>query len=104
MKVFISAIIHAINDEIVSFPKIFLNVAVFFRGQSTRRTAADRAHKNIEARFPRLQKGNGLTIGGKIVAAADRIAEKIADWNLRRDFRDRRRRRCLGGKKTADEK
>src|SRR5437764_14917340 len=104
MKVFIPTIIHAINDEIVSFPKIFRDVAVFFRGQSTGLAAANRAHENIEARFPRLEKGNRLTVWGKIVAAADRIAEKVAYWNLRRDFRDRRRPRGLGGKKTTGEK
>src|SRR5437660_9045450 len=102
MKVFIPAIIHAINDEIVSLPKVFLNVAVFFRGQSTRLTTAHWTHKNIEARFPRLQKGNRLTVGGKIVAATDRIAEEIAYRNFRRDFRSRRRR--LRGEKIADEK
>src|SRR5437764_13818012 len=103
MKVFIPAIIHAINDEIVSFPKIFLNVAVFFRGQSTGLTAADRAHEDIQARLPRLEKGNRLTVGGKIVAEADRIAGEVEYWNLGRDFRDWRRLRSLSGKKTTGE-
>jgi hypothetical protein len=59
--------------------------------------------KNVQTRFPGLEKRNRLAIGRKIIAAADVIAEKIAHWNLRRDFRDGRRCRSLGEQESREE-
>src|SRR5207302_6365448 len=86
MEIFITAIVHLVNNESISLPKISLDVAILFRGKPARFATPNRSNKNIQARFPGLQKRNRLPVRRNIVAATDWIAEEITERHLARGF------------------
>ena len=65
VKIFVTFGVLGVNDELVTLPKIILNIPILFRGNSFRIPAGSGTGPNVHTRLPGAQVREGLAVSGE---------------------------------------